>query len=237
MTTQVRLPDETKRTVIMGSTGSGKSVAGMWLLSKQNFHEMPWTLHNPKGDEFIEQLVEEKLATAWDVHKKPPTKPGLYVIQPIPFDDHDDAALEKYMTAIYHRGFHGFYSDEGTMINKKSRAYKAFQTQGRSKRIPTITCSQRPVGLERTIFSEASFFQVFALNDERDILTAQSFIGKEGRRLVNQGLPEYHSVWFDVGGGAGKGATTVFKPVPTPEDILETFRARCGAGKSARKVL
>jgi len=236
MSVEIRLPNETNRTVVMGSTGSGKSIAGMWHVSRQNFDQMPWTLHNPKGDEFIEQLIDEKLVTVVDFHKKPPKKPGLYVINPIPFDDDDDAAVEKYMINMFHDGYHGFYSDEGTMINKKSRAYKAFMTQGRQKRIPVITCTQRPVDLQRVVFSEASFFQVFAMNDERDTLTAQAFIGKEGRRLVNQGLPAYHSVWFDVGGGAGKGATSVFSPVPSPDAILETFRTRCGK-RQQRKTL
>jgi hypothetical protein len=101
---------------------------------------------------------------------------------------------------------------------RKSKAFDAILTQGRSKRIPVIVLSQRPVWLSRFVFSEASYFQVFWLNDFRDRQTVQSFIPAD----TENRLPDFNSLWYDV----GRDRVSRMLPVPARTTILETFRER-----------
>ena len=69
----------------------------------------------------------------------------------------------------------GIYVDEGTMVTGMG-GFNACLTQGRSKQIPMIVCTQRPVSVSRWLFSEASFYMLFPLTDERDRKTVSSFV-------------------------------------------------------------
>lgn len=208
----MRLPNEKQRTVIIGRTGSGKTVAGVWHLSQRNWDEMPWIIFDYKGDELIASFDPTEI----DIDGKLPTEPGLYVVRPLA--DVDDEAVEKFLWAIKNRGNIGIYIDEGYMLpnNGKSIAMRAIQTQGRSLRIPTIILSQRPVWMDRFIFSEADFYQVFHLNDKRDRRTIGSFMPAE----ANKNLPEFHSYYYDV----GKDQLVILGPVPTGEDLVAGMR-------------
>lgn len=222
----MNLPTDQQRTTIIGSTGSGKTVFACWLLSTRDFINHPWVIFDYKGDELIAEIGAKEIK----LRDGPPKKPGLYVVRPIA--DTEDDEVEKFLWACHKRENIGLYIDEGFMISPKSRAFKALLTQGRSKHIPIIVLSQRPAWISRFVFSEANFFAVFRLTDDDDVLVVKRFIGKGGRALVNQGLPAYHSVWFEVGGGAGNGAVALCKPVPSPEVITATFRRKLG--KQAR---
>lgn len=208
-----RLPSDKERTVIVGRTGSGKTVAGIWHLSKRDYLNSPWVLFDYKGDELIEQLP----ITEIPMNKlKPPENAGLYVVRPLA--EVDDAAVENFLWAIKNRGNTGIYIDEGYMLpgGGRSMAYRAIQTQGRSLKIPTITLSQRPVWMDRFVFSEADFYQVFHLNDKRDRKTIGSFMPDEAS---NAQLPEFWSHYYDV----KKNNLFALKPVPHGDALVSTF--------------
>jgi hypothetical protein len=107
----------------------------------------------------------------------------------------------------------------------KSAAFNALLTQGRSKNIPLITLSQRPVWLSRFVFSEADFFQIFWLNDTRDRKTVNSFTPFS----LEKRLPDYHSFWYNV----GRDTTNVLAPVPEASVLLETFHQKLKPQKRA----
>ena len=58
-----RLPGGADRTVVIGPTGSGKTVAGAWLLSRQRFDRRPWVALDFKNEEL------------WDAVGDPPMRP------------------------------------------------------------------------------------------------------------------------------------------------------------------
>jgi DNA helicase HerA-like ATPase len=152
---KLRLPNDTQRIAIVGRTGSGKTYAAAWHLSKRNFDTMPWIIFDFKYDPLLQNLgaIELPLGTL-------PDKPGLYIVHPFP---DDKEGIDNYLWQIWKHENIGVFIDEGYMVGDSS-AFRAILTQGRSKRIPMIILSQRPVWLSRFVFSEADFFQVFQLN-------------------------------------------------------------------------
>lgn len=210
---QVRFPGPTNRTLVVGSTGSGKTRFGIWLLSLRDFTRERWIVFDYKRDDLIEQLLDEEKATVWTLRQGVPRKPGLYVVQPVP--ESDDAEVIAFLWQVWKAGKTGLYFDEGYMI-PKSPALNAILTQGRSKKIPVITLAQRPVWLTRFAVSENEYYAIFRLNDKADQDTVKRFTVAD---LSSTRLP-YHSVWYDV--GANRAVTLA--PVPNDAGILARFR-------------
>jgi len=212
----VRLPAADNRLAIVGSTGSGKTVAGIWHLSQQDWSNKkagrPWTIFDFKGDKLIARLPAEEIS----ITAPPPKKPGLYVVRPIP--QRDDDYVTEYLWKVWAQEEAGIYIDEGYMLGNRNPALNACLTQGRSKRVQMIILSQRPAWMSRFVFSEADFFQIFRLNDRRDYETVQAMISVDIRKR----LAPYNSHWYDVGADTG----VVFNPVPRESELISTFRQR-----------
>lgn len=212
-----RFPTKKNRMVIIGRTGSGKTQAAVWHLSRTNFDEMPWVIFNFKGDELIDG-IEKAVHIPLGVI---PASPGLYVVHPLPSQQGE---VEDYLWQLWEHGNVGIYIDEGFMLGI-NKAFEAILTQGRSKNIPVIVLSQRPAWITRFVFSEADFFQVFHLNDRRDKKTVEAFVPQN----LSMRLPDYHSFYYDV----GRDSLCKFKPVPDASSLLETFNARFSAMQDA----
>lgn len=210
----MRLPNDTQRLTVYGQTGSGKTVAGSWHLSLRSYHRRPWLIFDFKGDDIIEQIPHlEEIAPGATI----PKHPGVYVTRPVP--EQDDENVESMMWNIWKRENTGVFIDEGYMVGRRNKAFLALLTQGRSKHIPMITLSQRPVWMSRFAISEANFHQVFFLADESDRDVVQRFIPHE---LSEKPLPRFHSYYYDV----GNDTLTGLKPVPSPAEIFETFEEK-----------
>lgn len=205
-----RLPTSDKRTSVIGSTGSGKTQFAVWLLSTRDFENRPWVIFDFKGDKLIEELG----AIPIDIKDKPPIEPGLYIVRPLPGDE---ALVSKFLMLCWAQEYIGIYIDEGYMLPKLDRWFRACLTQGRSKQIEMIILSQRPVWMDKYVFTEANFFAVFRLNSLED--------RKHMRNFVNEPpgvLPDYHCLWYDVDRQQG----SVFSPVPSAEELIQTFQKR-----------
>lgn len=218
MTSVLRSPDDSQRLSIMGKTGSGKTVAAAWHLSRRSFDTKPWVIFDFKGDGLIGD-IEDTGAKEIDL-SSPPKKPGLYVVRPRPDQTEE---VERFLWQVWKQEKTGLYFDEGYMIGNRCAPFNAILTQGRSKEIPMITLAQRPAWLSRFVFSEADFFQIFWLNDFRDRKTVQSFIPAS---LENR-LADYNSLWYDV----SRDQVVVLSPVPETTVILDTFHDRLAPKK------
>lgn len=210
----VRLPNDTSRTSIIGRTGSGKTFAGVWHLSQQNFDVMPWILLDFKGDPLLAQVAALQGAVTITLDDPVPTYPGLYIMRVLP---NEKDALNTWLWKVWDTGYCGIYVDEGYMLSD-SDAFDAILTQGRSKHIPVIILSQRPVWLNRFVFSESNFFQVFHLNDRRDRRTVREFVPAN----LDARLEEYNSYYYDV----GRDKLVKFQPVPDEASILASILAK-----------
>jgi hypothetical protein len=214
-----RLPDDKQRLAIVGRTGTGKTVAALWHLSKRNL-ERPWVIYDFKGDEHIAKIENARSVGLDWVPRR--TDRGIFVVRPSPADTE---AVDEQMWNLWERERCGVFVDEGYLANNE--ALQAILTQGRSKRIPAIICTQRPAWVSRFVFSESDYYQVFALNDVRDRKTIAAFapIDPDGKRL-----PDFYSYYYDV----GRDKLHTFKPVPKVEEIIAAIDAKL---RPARKVI
>lgn len=221
---QPRLPGNQHRTVEVGRTGTGKTVAGLWHLSNYDLNK-PWIVFNFKDDEHIESIENTRPIDFSYVPKKKDS--GLFVVNVAPEDckgtRNEASPLEKYFKQIWARQNVGVFIDEAYPIGNNN-GFELLLTQGRSRRIPMIVCTQRPCWISRFTFSEATFIQVFDLNDERDIQTVEGFMPFNWDDV--EPLGPHQSFYYDVNNNE------LFRLQPTPD--MDAIRERF-AGKLRRQ--
>lgn len=216
--TSFHLPGPDDRSVIMGSTGSGKTVFAVLLLSTRDYKVRPWYILDFKRDPTLAQLPAQEIPLSTN----PPKSPGLYVLRPRPSKTLQDE-LEAFFWALYEQEDCGLYTDEGTMISAHNHGFRGLLTQGRSKRIEMVTLSQRPVKLLGEVFSEATFFAVFNLTKYSDRKIVSDWL-PDDLYTANTRLIQYHCIWYDVAEGWG----TELLPAPAPDVILARFNPPTG---------
>jgi hypothetical protein len=209
-----RFPGGDDRTTILGATGSGKSTCGLWLLAHQRLSRRPWIIFDFKREAFFDKVGFPPI-TQIDLDAKPPRKPGLFLVTPRPGDDDH---VERFIWRLWERENCGLYVDEAPLM-PQGDAFAAVLQQGRSKRMPVIACTQRPVGVARGLFSEASFVCVFDILDQRDFKVVQGVVPAE----MSRPLLWHHWRWFD----RSRRVVLDMKPVPPPEAVaaMLAFRA------------
>ncbi len=216
------LPAKDKRTVVVGSTGSGKTFLAVWLLSTRDFHIRPWIIIDYKRDKLISQLGAQEIS----VKDKPPTKAGLYVVRPI--RGVDDDAITEFLWRVWENENTGIYLDEGYMIDRNDKAMSALLTQGRSKNIEMINLVQRPVWCNKMMFSEANHFYVMRLQVGED----RKFISSYLDDTPIDNLPKFHSHWYS----ADEQETVRLAPVPARNILVAEFARRLAAQKKRKAI-
>ena len=216
MRREMRLPTDTQRILILGRTGSGKTVAAKWHLSHRRYDLMPWVVYDFKTDPSLASIPYARELALTEV----PSGPGVFIVRPAPGEED---AVQAQMWEIWRRGSIGVYVDEGYMVGTNNKAFRALLTQGRSKRIPMIYLTQRPVWLDRFAVSEADYYQIFQLNHVGDRNKIAEFV-PAGRANLDARLPEFHSWYYDV----GADDVRVLRAVPADDIIDRTFERRLG---------
>jgi hypothetical protein len=209
----MNFPNDTERLAIVGTTGSGKTHAALWHLARRNYDEKPWVVYDWKLDEFINSLPG---SFELDVNAPAPEHPGLYIVHPIP--DDDDEAVDRQMTEIWKAEDIGVFVDEGHMVARGNKGFRKLLTQGRSKHIPMIVASQRPVWLDRFVLSESEYKQVFRLQHSGDIDKMEEYVPFDLSRM----LQKRWSYYYD----AAENKLDVMRPVPDQNAIRSMFAAK-----------
>jgi hypothetical protein len=221
--TEFYLPNDSQSILVIGKNGSGKTRAAVWHLAQHDLENSRWVVINHKREELINTIPG---ATFMEIGEFPPDENGVYIYQPRP--DFDDDFVTQLLWWVYETGNVGVYVDEGYMINPRDPALNSLYTQGRSKRIPVITLSQRPSRISRFAVSEASFYQVFQLTDKRDRKTIQEFLPADLDHFMipQDGNPRilrpYHSIYYDTSGDE----PLIMAPVPGDDEILALFEEK-----------
>jgi hypothetical protein len=205
------LPGAADRTAVIGATGTGKTVLGAWLLSRQRFDKRPWVAIDFKHEELWDRVGSPPMRSLR--LGSMPGKRGLYRLSVQPWEDD---ALEEWLKKVWSHGNIGLFVDEVSLMPQKD-AFKAILRQGRSLKIPVIACSQRPVDVDREVWSEANYISVFRLDDVRDYKIIKGFTRDAP---IDRPLPEFWSHWYDK-----KNFSCIeLQPVPKPDSIAERLR-------------
>lgn len=222
-----RWPDTSKHTLLMGANGSGKTVWGAHFLSNADFISQPWIITDYKSEELLNDIPGVEYINFKQNLKR--LKRGIYILPARP--EIDDDHIESFLWRVLEHERVGLFYDEGYMIpyRRPYGAQNAIYTQGRSKRVPTITLTQRPVGISRFAFSEAAFYGYLRLNDIRDQKTVEGFVPRDENWNFERDIPKYSMRWYDV----GNNASMILAPSPDPQTILQKFEDRLS---SPRKV-
>lgn len=210
----VTLPTDTQREAIIGRTGSGKTLNGVYQLSQRSWDKMPWIIIDFKRDPSISLIPTVEM----DISDPLPDLPGLYIIHPMP---DQKAELHDFFMRVWEHENIGIFVDEAYMIGQHNAGYRTILTQGRSKHIPVITLSQRPVAVDTFTFSEADYIQVFELSMRRDRKTVEENTPLTMDEL-DEPLPEFHSFYYDV----KKNQVHRLGPSPDMPAIIKIFESR-----------
>ena len=205
-----------QRVAIIGSAGSGKSMMGAHLLSASPFDKMPAVIIDYKYEKLYQHRALKKLVTELKPTSAAPRRPGLFIVHPLPTEVDE---MEDFLWRIWDQGRTLVVVDEGYLLPDRA-ALQALLTTGRSKKIPMFVLSQRPVEMNRFIFSEANHYCIFRLNDRRDWQNVNGFT----RGIVpdTHERQRYHSWWYD----AEQDETFRLAPVPDADTIVARLAAR-----------
>lgn len=213
LTTTPPLPTYSDRTAIIGATGTGKTVAGIYHLSMMDLRARPWVIFDLKEEEHI-NAIERAKHIDLDYKLKDKDR-GVFIVHP---RTKDEEAVNEFLEQIYQRRNTGVFMDEPDLANH-SDAFVDILRKGRTRRIPVITLSQRPVDVSRYVFSEATYIRVYYLNDDRDWDTVSAFTPFDGEME----FPKYHSLYYQVG---DKSQVWQLQPAPPVEESLEKIDAQ-----------
>jgi hypothetical protein len=225
----IRTPGPKQRISVVGRTGTGKTVAAVWHLSRAQFDKMPWVVYDFKRDELIARI--QALGEESRVYEigtdEVPRYPGIYIVHPHP----DDLPLVRaQMMGIWERTNTGVYVDEGYMVcgpQNQNPSFRLLLTQGRALRIPMIIVSQKPSWMDSFTFSEADFFQIFDLTFRGDQKRVMEYVPAD----VTVPLPEFHSYYYD----AARRDIKVLKPVPNGDKIIAEIDRRLEVLREKKK--
>lgn len=185
------------------------------MLSKQNFDKRPWVALDFKGEELWDRVGDPpmrplKLGSM-------PKKKGLFRMSVLPGQDDE---LEEWLWEIWSHENVGLFVDEVSLIPQKA-AFKAILRQGRSKMIPVIACTQRPVDCDREVFTESQYRMLFGIEDDRDWPVIKGLF-RDSALDVRKPLPRHHSYWYD----AKQKCCFHLKPTPSPDKIASDIRGK-----------
>jgi hypothetical protein len=214
----VKLPGDTDRLAVLGRTGSGKTQAAVYHLSRAGFDYMPWVIVDYKNDELINRIERAQVIDFGEV----PEDPGIYILKVLPGQEDE---LSEWFRQAWEQEDIGIYVDEGYLIDSRDRWFNACLTQGRSKHIPMIVLSQRPVWLSRFVFSEASYFQVFDLSHRKDMEKVEEYVRDDDSQQLEQPLADFHSYYYDV----ARRRLDTLGPAPEADVILRRIDDRLAA--------
>ena len=145
-----------------------------------------------------------------------PGKRGLYRLHVRPGQEDE---LEDWLWKIWERGNVGIFVDEVSLVPQK-HAFKAILRQGRSKLIPVIACTQRPVDCDREVFTEAQYRSFFGLEDARDYQVIRGLFGGQDIKDQAVRLKRHWSLWYDV----KQKQLSMLKPCPSPATVAADLK-------------
>lgn len=180
----------------MGQTGSGKTVGGVYTLSQRDdLTTKPIIFIDFKHDPNISK-VQAALQFDEIGMEKAPSDPGLYVVRPATDEETVEGPLDAFIGQIVDNGDTVLFIDEAMIFGRRSPQLRRLMTQGRARHVSAMAMTQRPVDIDRTIFTESKFFQVYFLIDDADRKRVKGFVPID---IKAPPLPKHYSYYYRSG--------------------------------------
>ena len=239
---EFEFPGPRDRVTINGMTGSGKSTFALWLFAQSaDFDKKPWLFLDFKGEELIQQAVDEGMFGSLDVGAAIPKKPGVWVVRHNPREG--QGPVIDFLWRVYDAGSTGLFVDEATMIPEvrgeanSGGPFQSILSQGRSKSIPVYTLAQRPVNVNKMIYSENNYYNAFRLRSKDDLKKVTDHIPESSTNYESVWSPElklkpYWSRWYD----SQQDVSFLLRPCPPPEKILDLLAEKLDNQKGKRAI-
>lgn len=183
------------RVAIVGETGSGKSEFMRWLFEQTRCRRLfvdPKHSWRIRGVEAVRQVAD----IDWRepvIHVRPPWQDRTY----------SDELYKEAFRRLPPLGPAVIFTDESygvSMQNWLSSGVAAIQTQAREKEIGHVACIQRPVNVNRELYTEATHVIVFNGLDDDDLQTLRrgfTWLPLEQLRELFYALPRHGYLWVD----------------------------------------
>ncbi len=202
-----------KRALILGKTGSGKTVGASWLLSRSPGR---WVILDSKHDELLSQLGPE---VDWNANAIIKELKKYRVVVAHPKELEPELLDQVLFDLCESRESVSIFVDELMYLHKgvgrAGPGLMGLLTRGRSRKQSFIGCSQRPAFISGFCYSEAEYFGVYRLKLKQDWAKIIEFTGFP---QVKKTREDHHWAWVDV----AQDTLTEYGPVPH-HDILRRF--------------
>lgn len=173
------IPPRTDRTVLVGTTGSGKTTLARQLLASYPVV----VVHDAKG---LLRWPDYRVLTNWRELTR--AKEPRLIYRPTARELRSDLDQECFFRWIYIRRNTVLYVDEVYAVAYRDElppSYFACLTRGRERGIGILSATQRPIKIPNVILSESEHYFIFRLNLEHDRKRVQEVTGVDEKLIGN----------------------------------------------------
>lgn len=204
-----------KRALIAGMTGSGKTMAGLFLI--HYVRDYPVFIFDTKIEDSFKKELGKMAEIVDGISNYNPlkAKKPFVILRPNSVEATDPELIDDVLFRI-HDKVEGctIYIDEAYQLHINGRAGPGLVgalTRGRSRKQTVIMNTQRPLWISRFCLTESDQFYIFRLGDKRDRQTLLQVIPDE--QLLNI-PPKYHFYFYST----SELAAQLYKPFPLHAD-------------------
>ena len=191
------IPEHGERALVVGHSGSGKSIFARWLC----YHLPGTVIYDTKGEPAFDHMgpIVTQPEDIWPAFSLDDA-PDWVVYRPEPDLMANPMALDAVLGMHYEAGGDvGAYIDEAYQFHRNGQAGRglvALLTRGRSRGITTIVGAQRPAWLSRFALSEANRIYALRLNHREDMQRIAELLPRYDRRPR---VPRFYWDYAEVG--------------------------------------